>query len=423
MAMADAWYYSGTLWGASGAIAVIVFGIISIVVAYRQSNPIQWLGYEMSQPSLLQDSAQALTGNVKITWNDTLVREPHIVDISIISHGRQDIRKQDFEDQPLEFRLEGADILAILRAVNSPESVTVPSAVVEEGVLKIGPSHIYRRQSAKFTLLAEGAQPRLRTPRATLNNVDLVNLSSESSRRPRFSIRWAIGVTAVGAAAALVMLGILIARTSASGPRSAASTQSTEAAMSSSAAPVPTEVPTVPSEVPTVPADVAAELKSSNQDSELSGIAALQQLMKRSPGDQPAAITDLVNFIHGNSPAGTNDPNVTNTVQTALNVLRSRNTANDHGITIVFDNTNLTNANLSGIDLAGASLVNTDFTTAVLSGANLSNTNLSYAYLGGATLAGTNLANATLTGASFYQTPLCNGSKPVHPAEDYNCKA
>jgi hypothetical protein len=168
---------------------------------------------------------------------------------------------------------------------------------------------------------------------------------------------------------------------------------------------------------------MAAELKSPSQSSELSGIAALQNLMKSSPSEQPAAIKDLVNFIHGKSPAGDNDQNVTTTVQAALNVLRNRNPAHDGGATIVFDNTNFTDANLSGIDLSGASLVNADFTTANLSGANLRDANLSYAYVGGANLAGTDLAGATLTGTSFPQTPMCNGSKPVHPAEGYNCQA
>jgi Pentapeptide repeats (8 copies) len=408
MVMADVWYSSGTFWGAAGAVAVTVFGVIGIVAAYKQANPIQRLGYEMSQSPLLQDSAQALSG-LKIIWQDREIREPHIIQIAIISHGRQDISRKDFEDQPLEFRLDGAEILAILRTDNSPESAAVPSAVAENAMLKVGPSHISRRQSTKFTLLAEGAQPVLRTPSATLHNVDLVNLSAEPSHRPHFTIRWAIGVTAAGVAAALVVLGILIARTSAAGP------QSTPPARPTTSMSTPTEGLGVATDM--------AELKSPSQSSELSGITALQKLMKSSYSEQPAAIKDLVNFIRGKSPAGNNDQPVTTTVQAALNVLRNRNPVHDGGAMIVFDNTNLTDANLSGIDLSGASLVNTDFTTANLSRVNLRYSNLSDAYLGGANLAGADLAGATLTDASFYQTPMCNGSKPVHPAEGYNCQA
>jgi hypothetical protein len=406
--MADAWYLTDPFWGAAGAIAVIVFGTIGIVRAYLEAHPIQRLSYETSQASLLPDSGQAASSDLKMMWKSTVVRNPHIVEIAIITHGRQDIRRQDFDDQPLEFRLEGAEFLAILRTANSPASAAIPNAVVEKNVFKIGPSHIYRRQSARFTLLADGALPRLRTPSATLHNVDLVDRSVEPSRHPRFSIRWAISITAAGGAAALVVLGILIGRTPLLSIQPPAST--------------PTSTP-ASTQVPGVPATMAAELQSPSQSSELDGITALQKLMRSSPSDQPVAIMDLVSFIHDKSPSAANgDLNVTAIVQEALNVLRSRDTANDGGVVIDFDNTNFSGANLSGIDLSGASLINADFTGANLDGANLRHANLTYAYVGSANLAGANLAYATLTGASFYQTTLCNGSTPAHLAEGYNCQ-
>jgi hypothetical protein len=175
---------------------------------------------------------------------------------------------------------------------------------------------------------------------------------------------------------------------------------------------------------PAIPKDITAELNSSAQSAELSGIEALKNLMKTSPSDQPAVITDLASFIRGKSPLednGNNDQPVTDVVQAALNVLRSRNPANDRGTVINLNSTNFTGANLSGINLSGASLINTDFTTPNLNDADLSGANLYDAYVGGTNLAGTNLAKAVLIGASFPETPLCNGSKPVHPAEGYNC--
>lgn len=147
-------------------------------------------------------------------------------------------------------------------------------------------------------------------------------------------------------------------------------------------------------------------------------------LLKTSPSDQPAAITDLASFIRSRSPLeddGNNDQQVTDVIQAALNVLRSRNAANDGSAAINFTNTNLTDANLSGINLSGATLISTDFTAANLGAADLSGANLSYAYFGDASLTGANLANTVLTEASFYQTPMCDGSRPVHPTEGYNC--
>jgi pentapeptide repeat protein len=410
LVLADAWYSSGTFWGAASAIAVTAFGILGIFISYRQANPIQRLGYGMSQAPLLQDSAQALPTDLKIAWQNEELRDPHIVEISIISNGRQDISPEDFQGQPLEFRLEGAEVRDILRTSNSPGSAPPPHAAIEDGVLMVGPSSIRRRQSTKFTLLVEGAQPTLRTPSETLHNVDLVNLAAEPSRRPRVVVRSAIGVTAAGVAAGLVVLGVVIGRVSGSGQPSPAATP--PPASSSTLAPA-TGIPT----------DVAVELKSADKSDELSAITALQNLMKSSPADQPTAISDLTTFIHRKSPATSHDVNVTHIVQVALNVLRTRNPANDGGATIVLGQTNLTGANLSGIDLSGANLVDTDFDTAILNGANLSNADLSFAFVGGAQLAGTNLSGATLSRASFYLTTMCHGSKPVHPADGYNCKA
>lgn len=363
----------------------------------------------MSQAPLLRNSAQSLPGNLKIALGDTELTEPHIVEISIISNGRQDIGEQDFQGQPLEFRLEGAEIRQILRTANSPETAPAPSAVVEGGVLKVGPCPIRRRQSTTFTLLVEGAQPRLRTPSETLHNVDLVNLAAAPSRRPRIVIRSALAVTAVGVAAGLIVLGIIVGRLSAS-------------QHSPGSAP-PARPSATPAHAPAIPQNVTAELGSPSKSAELSGITALKNLMSSSPGDQPAAVTDLDSFIHRVSPATSHDTNVTSIVQAALNVLRTRNPANDRGVTIVLSETNLTGANLSGIDLSGASLVNTDFDTANLDDANLSDANLSYAFVGGAQLTGTDLEGATLTQASFYLTSMCHGSKPVHPGEGYNCQS
>lgn len=145
--------------------------------------------------------------------------------------------------------------------------------------------------------------------------------------------------------------------------------------------------------------------------------------MNTTSADQPTGLRALCSFIHAKSVAGNNDQPVTAVVQTALNVLRNRNPANDGSAIINLDNTNLTNANLSGINLSNATLVNTDFSNADLSTASLRDANLNYAFMGGANLAGTNLAGANLTDASFYQTIMCHNSSPTQPQRGYNCSA
>ena len=82
-------------------------------------------------------------------------------------------------------------------------------------------------------------------------------------------------------------------------------------------------------------------------------------------------LRSLAKFIQDRS----HDQPVTPVIQAAVDVLRSRNAANDDGALV-----DLTNADLSGINLEDAVLVNTDFDHAVLSDASLQGTNLNYAF-------------------------------------------
>jgi uncharacterized protein YjbI with pentapeptide repeats len=163
------------------------------------------------------------------------------------------------------------------------------------------------------------------------------------------------------------------------------------------------------------------DLGSNSQAAELNGISLLQHLMQTSPTSQPHAISALAAFARAKSPAGSNDQNVTQVIQVAVNALKSRNPASDQGTVIDLSNANLTNADLIGIFLVNAQLVNTDFSDANLNDANLQNADLNYAFLGGASLDSTNFNNANLNSASFYQTSMCNGLRPTEPQRAYNC--
>jgi hypothetical protein len=166
-----------------------------------------------------------------------------------------------------------------------------------------------------------------------------------------------------------------------------------------------------------------ADLTSGQAATQLGGIDLLQSVMKAGPAEQPTVLQSLAKFIQARSPSGNNDQPITSVIQAAVNVLRSRDPADDDGAVIDLTNANLTNANLTGIDLDNAILVNADFDSAVLTNANLKDANLNYAYLGDATLAGANLTGANLADASLYQTTLCNGSTPTAPQRGYTCSS
>ena len=68
--------------------------------------------------------------------------------------------------------------------------------------------------------------------------------------------------------------------------------------------------------------------------------------------------------------------------------------------------TDLSDANLRGVDLSGACLWNADLSGANLSGANLSGANLCYANLKGTDLSDANLSGADLSGACLWNADL-----------------
>ena len=394
MLLASQFYSSGTFWAASGTIAAVAIGITSILVIWLQGNPIRSLRYGMSTAPLLQEAAQSMPGKLQATYDGKPVREPHILEVTLSSRGRQDIASGDFDGQPLDFKV-GAQILALLRTTCSPETGTFSAVGFTDDTLKVGPGNIGRRQTIKFTLLADGPRPELSSPATTLRNVRFEKLSVEPMGHRRASRALvAIGVT--GAAALVAVIALLVALLlRPTGPILSSKNQSLQSAI--------------------------ADLSSSNANMQTSGISALQNTIDKIPGDQPAAINALCMFIRKRSPASDQDGPVTAEVQNALNVLKSRNPSYDGNTVINLAHADLTNANLSSIDLANAYLVDADFTDADLSKANLQGADLSDAYLGGAILGGLNVTRADLSGASFYLTSFCSGSKPTQPAEAYSC--
>ena len=434
MNLADLWYSSGTFWAAAGVIAVLGTGVAATIVSFWLANPIRRLDCLMSAAPLLKGAALEMPGNLHITWDGVELKDPHILELTLTSRGRRDISKDDFE-QPLEFRV-GAEIKAILRAASGPDSETFRAVTFKDDTLSIGPGLIHRRQSVKFTLLAVGPEPKLSSAAIALRDVKVELLSADSAEpSPRhWSRRTKVAATVAvtACAAGLVLAGLLIGhRPPQAGNHLAANSPTPAASLAGVAAASPTGAASVrPSATASAltSADkslLAAEkdLRSGSKAEQSTGIAAVQAIMKASPGVQPAAVKALASYIHSQSPAGSNDQPVTTTVQAALDVLENRNPANDAGVLIDLDNTNLTNASLSGIDLTGASLVDTDFDGADLGGANLGNANLNYAFVGGASLEGADLTGANLVGASFYQTLLCHGSTPTQPGRGYNCSA
>ena len=407
MHLADPWYSSGTFWAAAGAVAVLVTGTIATFVAFILANPVRRLECAMSAAPLLQGSAQEMPGRLQISWEGTELNDPHILEVNLTSRGRRDIASEDF-DQPLEFRV-GAQILAVLRTASGPNATTFRAVAFEDDLLKVGPGLIRRHQSIKITLLAVGHDPELSSAAAAVRDVDVEVLSTEHfSRRWSPRLKVAAGLAVAAAMAGLVLIGLVIGHNT---PPSKTSPNASKNA-----------APTSASATDSLKAAEIA-LRSGSRTAQLRGISVLQRIMRTAPADQPAAMQALDKFIQTRSPAGNNDVQVTSIIQTALNVLRSRNPANDHGFIINLSHANLTSADLFGINLNNANLTDSDFDTANLTDASLRDANLNYAFVGGADLTGTDFDDANLKGASFYKTTMCRGPVPTNPQMGYTCSA
>jgi hypothetical protein len=388
VALADQFYSSGTFWAASGTLAGIVVGVVSILVIWRQGNPVRSLRYGMSSSALLPGATQKMPGTLEVTWDGAVVQDPHVLELTLISRGRRDIASEDFDNQPLQFNV-GARILAVIKTSCTPEPAAFHAFALDGDVLKVGPGLIVRRQTIRFTLLADGPHPALSSPAEALRDVKLGKLSLESPRRHlHSSTRIAISVVAGAVIAAALVLGGFSLRS----PSQAGSLQA-----------------------------ATADLGSGSLNTRITGIATLRGIIRMSPGDQPAVILLLSAFIRDHSPAGNSDGIVADEIQDALNVLKVRKASDDGGAAIDLAGANLTNASLVGIDLASADLTNADFTDADLANADLKGANLSDAYFGNAIVAGADFAGADLGGASFYQTSLCSGSAPTHRGDGYIC--
>jgi hypothetical protein len=386
MLMAENWYTSSTFWTATGTFSVLLAALVTTYAAWRLANPIRRLSYYMSVAPLLLNATSEMNGGLEVTYERQPLHDPHLLELKLVSRGRRDIARGDFDDQPLEFKV-GAKIRAVLPS--SPG--TAFQAVSFDGeTLKIGPCLIGRHQTITFRLLADGPKPKLRSPAASLRDVDLSEIPNETSgHRLTGRVRLVASIAAVMGAAALILIGLSLHR----------ATQVNELQ------------------------PAIAELNSNSLNTRMSGIYNIQSIVYTSPNAQPTVLQALSQFIRQRSPASNSDGPVTAEIQSALNVLRTMKIPHGEGTLINLTNADLTNADLADINLSDADLSGADLTDANLINANFEGANLSNAYFGGATIASVNFDAASLSGADFYLTPLCLKSQPVHPADEYTCNA
>ena len=155
-------------------------------------------------------------------------------------------------------------------------------------------------------------------------------------------------------------------------------------------------------------------LGSSSVDVRLGGIYALQRIMDDSPRDQPTVVAVLCAFVRDHT-KGINPNGIflqpKTDVQAALTVVGTRDTSHDGSTTVVdLSDAEITVVNLVGLDFSGATFVAADLNGANLDRANLAGANLLAVLLNSARLIHTNLTHANLSGVGLSLADLVDAN-------------
>jgi hypothetical protein len=148
-------YTAGSFWTAvAGAICTLIVGLLSTWYASRLA-PKRRLWYRMADPVPLLVPDELPEGLEIRRGNQTLT-DPCLVEVVLISNGRQAITTDMFnQGRPILANL-GVPIVEVLKRKSYPSEQAVPDHRISDTTLEIGPSAFARRQQVTYSLLVEG---------------------------------------------------------------------------------------------------------------------------------------------------------------------------------------------------------------------------------------------------------------------------
>ena len=200
-AASSAWYESGTVWAAAGAVAVVVVGIATMLVTYKVTTTRQKLSWAIQHTSLLSDGT-SYRDLLKVSYRDQAVKAPTIVSVTLYNAGKRDIPSSSFDDERPFIVDIGVNILAKLPTNDDPlieEGHPLPEEKVQiDGSrLAIGPWLIPARGFVHTVLLVDGTPEDVRAE-SSLINVDVINTTSQESFADIFRVGLSAGLSASG---------------------------------------------------------------------------------------------------------------------------------------------------------------------------------------------------------------------------------
>lgn len=181
VSIAGAWYTSGTLWTATGAIVALLVGLAIAVVTYIVAFPKRRLLYEMTVATPLLTAPAGIRDDIELRHRGVPLTEPQLLEIQLISRGRKDIPSHSYDNGDPIILDVGVRIVEVLKTCSQPVSARPPRVSRNETSLSIGPSLISKRQEIVFTLLVDGSNPHLKC-QSSLVDVEVRQLQTEDLR-------------------------------------------------------------------------------------------------------------------------------------------------------------------------------------------------------------------------------------------------
>ncbi len=191
MDVAGVWYTSGTFWTGAGTVTAVLGAVAVVWVTFTVGFPRRRLYYGMPAAARLLTAPAGMRSDLELRHHGTLLADPRVLTIELVSRGRKDIPSDAFNDrQPLQLDV-GAPIVEVLQVTSKPDAL-----------LKIGPGLIGKRHEITITVLTDGEEPSL-TCQSPLIDVQVRQRIDDGSPTPQVAAAWA-GATAVVAVAVAV---------------------------------------------------------------------------------------------------------------------------------------------------------------------------------------------------------------------------
>jgi hypothetical protein len=182
--MAAIQYTPGTTIGVSSLVAIAV-GVAGVWASFQAGSTKRLLTYALAEStSLLQPAPEFARQDLKVLYRGEVLGEPRILYVRLISRGRQDIERKDFDDgSPLTFDLS-ARIVAVLGMGIDPSTAAKPELGTDGTKLELWPSLIHKRQTVTIAVLVNGNAPCL-TCDGRLANVKIRAQADDDSLRSK----------------------------------------------------------------------------------------------------------------------------------------------------------------------------------------------------------------------------------------------